>query len=49
MGPEAAGGLSAGSPMGIMAAGPDRPGAATAQARARNLAELNRAAPPAAR
>ena len=44
MGPEAARRLSGVSPMWIMVAGPYRSGAATAEARARNLAELNRAA-----
>ncbi|HEX4994229.1 MAG TPA: DUF4406 domain-containing protein [Methylomirabilota bacterium] len=44
MGPEAAQRLSEWPPMWIMVAGPYRSGAATAEARARNLAELNRAA-----
>jgi hypothetical protein len=44
VGPEAAQRLSELPPMWIMVAGPYRAGAATAEARARNLAELNRAA-----
>ena len=44
MGPEAAQRLSELPPMWIMVAGPYRSGAATAEARARNLAALNQAA-----